>query len=165
VEKSVDVVHRFARELRPAMLDELGLIPTLQEFLKRFMEDTGVRVILKAFHGIEQSTEAVRTVLFRIAQEAITNVARHAKASQVEVSIQRPNGIICMEIKDDGQGFDTTEKSSGKRKSRLGLLGMKERVEMIGGVFWVESAPGGPTTVIVELSGGKSGKKPSLANG
>ena len=165
VEKSVDVVHRFARELRPAMLDELGLIPTLQEFLKRFMEDTGVRVILKAFHGIEQSTEAVRTVLFRIAQEAITNVARHAKASQVEVSIQRPNGIICMEIKDDGQGFDTAEKSSGKRKNRLGLLGMKERVEMIGGVFWVESAPGGPTTVIVELSGGKSGKKPSLANG
>ncbi len=88
VEDSVDVVHRFARELRPTMLDDLGLIPTLQAFLKRFMEDTGVRVRLKAFAGIEQSTDTVRTVLFRIVQEALANVARHAQAGSVAVELR-----------------------------------------------------------------------------
>ncbi len=104
-----------------------------------------IRVRLKVFAGIEQSTDTVRTGLFRIAQEALTNVARHSKASQVEVSIRLVDGVIRMEIKDDGQGFDNTGTSTGKRKTRLGLLGMRERVEMMGGVFQVESAPGEPT--------------------
>ena len=104
-------------------------------------------------------------MLYRIAQEALTNVARHAKASRVEVSIQRLDGMIRMEIKDDGQGFDNTGTSSGKRKNRLGLLGMRERVEMIGGMFRVESAPGEATTIRVELPDGNGGKKKSRANG
>ncbi len=159
VAKAVETVHRFARELRPTMLDELGLIPTLQTFLKQFMEETGIRVRLKVFAGIEQSTDTVRTGLFRIAQEALTNVARHAKASQVEVSIRLVDGVIRMEIKDDGKGFATAGSSSGKRKNRLGLLGMRERVEMIGGVFQVESAPGEPTTIRVDVPAEKGGKR------
>ncbi len=159
IEKSVDVVHRFTRELRPTMLDDLGLIPTLQTFLKRFMETTGVRVGLKVFAGIEQSTDAVRTTLFRIVQEALNNVASHAKASQVEVSILLLDGVICMEIKDDGQGFDNSCTSSGNKKNRLGLLGMRERVEMVGGMFRVESAPGQATTVRVDLPNETGEKK------
>ncbi|MEI6177090.1 MAG: PAS domain S-box protein [Verrucomicrobiota bacterium] len=164
IEKSVDVVHRFTRELRPTMLDDLGLIPTLQTFLKQFMETTGVRVGLKVFAGIEQSTDAVRTTLFRIVQEALNNVASHAKASQVEVSILLIDGMICMEIKDDGQGFDNSCTSSGKKKNRLGLLGMRERVEMIGGMFRVESAPGQATTVHVDLPNETGEKKISRTN-
>ena len=151
VEESVKIVHRFARELRPTVLDDLGLIPALESFLKSFMEDTGVRVSLKVFAGIEKSDSAVRTVFYRIAQEALTNVARHAGASHAEVSIQNLNGTIRMEIIDDGDGFEVEGTSSAKKSNRLGLLGMKERIEMIGGTFWVESAPGSHTTIRVEV--------------
>jgi signal transduction histidine kinase len=152
VQESLDIVHRFARQLRPTMLDDLGLIPALESFMKGFMEETGVRVSLKAFTALEQATDSVRTVLYRVAQEALTNVARHAKASRVEVSIQCLDGSIRMEIRDDGQGFDVDEKSGAAKHKRLGLTGMRERVEMIGGTFGVESAPGHPTTVRVDIA-------------
>lgn len=151
VEKSVDIVHRFARELRPTVLDDLGLIPALQGFMKSYMEDTGIRVTLKVFTGIEQLDTAVSTVLYRVAQEALTNVARHARASLAEVSILNSDGMIRMEIIDDGQGFEVDGMSSANKSNRLGLLGMRERAEMIGGAFCVESAPGHPTTIRVEI--------------
>ncbi|OYW31259.1 MAG: hypothetical protein B7Z47_01565 [Chthoniobacter sp. 12-60-6] len=151
VEKSVDIVHRFARELRPSMLDDLGLIPALQSFMTSYMADTGIRVTLKAFAGIEEAEGSTRTVLYRIAQEALTNVARHAKATQAELRIQNPDGGICMEITDNGCGFAVEGKGSARKNNRLGLLGMRERVEMIGGTFCVESAPGQGTTIRVEI--------------
>lgn len=151
VEKSVDIVHRFARELRPAVLDDLGLIPALQFFMKSFTSDTGIRVTLTAFAGIEQVDSTRRTAFYRIAQEALTNVARHARASRAEVCIQSLNGSIHMEIKDDGCGFAVEGQPGAKQHNRLGLLGMRERIEMIGGIFCVESAPGRPTTIRVEL--------------
>jgi len=86
VEKSVDIVHQFARELRPAVLDDLGLIPALHSSMKNFTTRTGVRTHLIAFAGVEQLDTARRTVLFRVAQEAMTNVARHAQASRMEVT-------------------------------------------------------------------------------
>ena len=89
VEKSVDIVHQFARELRPAVLDDLGLIPALHSFVKVFSKRTRILVHLKAFAEVEQIGIAQRTVLFRVAQEALTNVARHAHASRVEVSIHK----------------------------------------------------------------------------
>lgn len=159
VKKSVDLVHRFARELRPTMLDDLGLIPALKSFMKGFMEDTGVRVTFKAFAGIEQSDGTRRTVLYRIAQEALTNVARHARASRVEVNIQNLNGVICMEIRDDGRGFKMDGHLPAGKNNRLGLLGMRERVEMVGGTFSVESAPGKHTTVRAEIPLDKSTAK------
>jgi len=158
VEKAVDIVHRFARELRPTMLDDLGLIPALQTFMKDFMGGTGIRVSLQAYAGIERSPASVRTVLYRVAQEALANVARHSKASRVEVCIRRTDDIIRMEIKDNGQGFEVDATSRAKKSSRLGLLGMKERVKMIGGTFSVESTPGQPTTVRVEMSNKTSGR-------
>jgi PAS domain S-box-containing protein len=151
VEQAVKIVHDFARDLRPTMLDDLGLIPALQMYMKQFMADTGIRVSLKAFARIDQSATMVRTVLYRIAQEALTNVARHAKASHVEVTIEPVEEIIRMTIKDDGQGFQISGKAGSKKKTRLGLIGMRERVEMIGGTFRMDSAPGGPTTVHVEI--------------
>ena len=151
VEQSLDIVHRFASELRPTVLDDLGLIPALKTFMKDFMEDTGVRVSLKVFAGIEQASITVRTVLFRIAQEALTNVARHARASQAEVCIQCLDGPIRMEVTDNGQGFEVDGAACANKSNRLGMLGMRERVEMIGGTFGVQSAPGQPTTVRVEI--------------
>ena len=160
VEKSVDIVHRFARELRPSVLDDLGLIPALQTYLTGYLKDTGIRVTLKAFAGIEQADGNTRTVLYRIAQEALTNVARHAQASKAEVSIHNPDGGICMEITDNGSGFAVEGKGSAKKNNRLGLLGMRERVEMIGGTFCVESAAGKGTTIRVEIPSASNGANP-----
>jgi signal transduction histidine kinase len=151
VEKSVDIVHRFARELRPAVLDDLGLIPALHSFLKNFGARTGLRAKMTAFTAVEDLDAAKRTALYRVAQEALTNVARHAKASRVAVNLQRQNGSACMEIRDDGRSFEVERGFHAKGSKRLGLLGMRERVEMVGGTFFVESAPGKGTTVRVEI--------------
>lgn len=151
VEESLDIVHRFASELRPTVLDDLGLIPAIKSFMQDFMRDTGVRVSLEAFAGIEQTSGTLRTVLYRIVQESLTNVARHAKASQVKVHIRRVNDVIRMEISDNGQGFEVEGMVCSNKKNRLGLLGMRERIEMVGGTFGVESAPGHATTVRVEI--------------
>lgn len=152
VERAVKIVHDFARELRPTMLDDLGLIPALQMYMKQFMADTGIRVSLKAYARVDHSVTMVRTVLYRIAQEALSNAARHAKASRVDVRIEPEGGMILMTIKDNGKGFKTggVGKRSNK-KNRLGLIGMKERAEMIGGSFEVITATGGPTTVRVAI--------------
>ena len=151
VERSVDIVHQFARELRPAVLDDLGLIPALHSFMKAFSARTGVRSYLTAFAGLEKLDTPRRTVLFRVAQEALTNVARHAKATRVDLSIHKLPDGICMKIKDDGKSFEVEQAFRGKGSKRLGLLGMRERVEMVGGAFGIESAPGHGTTVRVDM--------------
>ncbi|MDB6003435.1 MAG: histidine kinase [Prosthecobacter sp.] len=151
VAKSVDMVHLFARELRPSVLDDFGLIPALESYVKGFAADTGIRVTLTAFAGIEQTSSSLRTALYRIAQEALTNVARHAKASHAAVTIEDLDGSIRMAVKDDGCGFAVDGQASARKHNRLGMLGMRERIEMIGGVFHVDSAPGGPTTIRVEI--------------
>ena len=92
-----------------------------------------------------------RTVLYRVAQEALTNVARHAHASRVKVSIQKLRGVVRMEIQDNGKSFEVERVLSAKRNKRLGLLGMRERVEMVGGSFAVESAPGQGTTIRAQI--------------
>jgi signal transduction histidine kinase len=151
VERSVDIVRRFARELRPAVLDDLGLIPALHSFMKRFTKETGVRVSLTAFEGVEKLSNAKRTVLYRVAQEALSNIARHAQASKGEVIIERLAKDIRMRIIDDGKAFDVERVFRSRRTRRLGLLGMRERVEMIGGRFMVESIPGQGTTIQAQI--------------
>jgi PAS domain S-box-containing protein len=151
VKKAVSIVHDFARELRPTMLDDLGLIPTLQAFMERFMMDTGIHISLKASPPINRSATMVLTVLYRIAQEALTNVARHSKASRVDVTIESLGKAIRMTIMDDGEGFQVIGEAGSRKKSRLGLVGMRERAEMIGGTLKVDSSSGGPTTVTVEI--------------
>ena len=151
VEKSVDIVHRFARELRPPVLDDLGLIPALHSFVKRFANRTGVRVRLTVFAGVEQLDSARRTVLYRVAQEALTNVDRHAQATRVDVSIRKLPGAVCMEIKDNGKSFPVQRLLHMRGNNHLGLLGMRERVEMVGGSFGVESVKGKGTTIRAQI--------------
>ena len=151
VEQSVDIVHRFARELRPSMLDDLGLVPALESFMKTFIADTGIRVTLTVFKEIEQIDSSQRTVLYRIAQEALTNVSRHSKATSVKIDIKAEKSVIFMEITDDGQGFEVAGTGSAKKNNRLGLLGMRERVEMAGGTFRITSTLGKHTTIRVEV--------------
>jgi signal transduction histidine kinase len=168
VEKSVNIVHQFARELRPAVLDDLGLIPALHSFVKIFSKRTRILVHLMAFAQVEKLDIAKRTVLFRVAQEALTNVARHAQASRVKINIQKLPGSIRMTIKDDGKSFRMARVMFGKGNKRLGLLGMRERLEMIGGHFGVESVQGKGTTIIAQIPLRKSaggGKRTQTADG
>jgi signal transduction histidine kinase len=151
VQRSVDIVHRFARELRPAVLDDLGLIPALHSYLKGFAKETGIRVHLTAFAGVEALSNARRTALYRVAQEALSNVASHAQASRVEVTIQRLSSAVRMSIQDDGKSFDLDQVLHANKCKRLGLLGMRERVEMVGGTFTVESAAGHGTTICAQV--------------
>jgi signal transduction histidine kinase len=151
VEKAVDSVHRFARELRPAMLDDLGLIPALQTFLKAFTQKTGIRVSLNASIEIEQVKGTRRAALYRVAQEALTNVSRHSRATQAEVILQRVPGGVLMQVKDNGKSFDVESVRHDKQGKRLGLIGMQERMEMVGGKFSVLSAPGQGTTIQAQI--------------
>lgn len=151
VEKSVEIVHRFARELRPTALDDLGLIPALQSFLKSFSKETGIHVKLTAQAEIEKVEGDHRTVLYRVAQEALTNVGRHSHANHAHITLLKKDDIITMEIGDNGTGFDSIPIPGGRTPARLGLLGMRERVEMVGGTFCIDSTPGGPTTLRVEI--------------
>jgi len=119
--------------------------------VKIFSKRTRIHVHLKAFAGIEELEIAKRTVLYRVAQEALNNVSRHAQAGRVELNIQKFQSTAHMEIKDDGKSFQVERTLNAKGNKRLGLLGMRERVEMVGGTFCVESAPGHGTSVRVEI--------------
>lgn len=151
VENSVNAVHRFARELRPAVLDDLGLIPALHAYSKNLAARKNIRIQMTAFGGVEALGGAKRTVLFRVAQEALTNVARHAHATEVRMSIREISGAIRMEISDNGRSFHVGKILLAGNPKRLGLIGMKERVEMVGGSLTIESKAGTGTTVRAEI--------------
>jgi PAS domain S-box-containing protein len=151
VEKSVALVHRFALELRPTVLDDLGLIPALHTFMKDFMKRTGVRTRLTAYAAVNRLPIAKSAVLYRVALEALNNVGLHAQASQVDVEIKKLPAGICLTIKDDGKSFDVKRVLLTKGNGRLGLLGMRERLEMVGGKFSIKSPPGQGTTVTAQI--------------
>lgn len=151
VESSVNAVHRFARELRPAVLDDLGLIPALHAYSKAFAGRKKINIHLTAFDGVEALPSASRMVLFRVAQEAMTNVARHAHAARIQVMLRQIPSGVRMEIHDDGISFEVQKALGARNHSRLGLIGMNERLEMIGGSLTLESAPGRGTTVRAEV--------------
>jgi len=151
VEQSVRVVHRYARELRPSLLDDLGLIPALRSYIKDLPGRNGLLIKFTAFAGVEELSNTRRTVLYRVAQEALTNVARHAHARLATVRIRKIHDAVCLEVHDNGRSFRVERILSSNTSTRLGLLGMRERVEMVGGAFAIESAPGKGTTVRAEI--------------
>jgi signal transduction histidine kinase len=153
VVRSLSTVHRFAGQLRPAALDDLGLIPALHSYMKDFAKQTGLAIRFTSFtrESIEQLDSVARMVFYRVAQESLANVAHHAQASLVKVSVRRLRGIVRMEIKDDGKSFQVQGVSPAGRNKGLGLLGMRERVSMVGGRFAVESSPGKGTTIRAEI--------------
>ena len=151
VESSVKTVHQFARDLRPAVLDDFGLIPALLTCIRKITARKNIPVQLTACDDVETLDNHRRTVLFRVAQEALNNVVRHAAASKARVEIRRAGDTIVMEVSDDGRAFPVEQVRAVKNPKRLGLLGMKERMEMVGGTLHITSAPGQGTTVRAEL--------------
>lgn len=160
VDHSVDAVHRFARELRPAVLDDVGLIPALHAYCQSLAARKKIRIELSAVRGVEALDAAGRTVIFRVAQEALTNVARHAHATRVRITLSEIAGAIRIEIVDNGKSFQVGSDLLAGNSKRLGLVGMKERIEMVGGRLAIESAPASGTTVRAEIPFARGGPKP-----
>jgi signal transduction histidine kinase len=141
-------LHRMAINLRPASLDHLGLSAALSQLIDSYIEKYRLKVDIEILGTQDRLPADVESALYRIIQEALTNVARHANASRVDIVIENhPEGMI-MVIEDDGIGFSPEEKL---QLSRIGLLGMRERAEMLGGKLLIESAPGMGTTLRVEI--------------
>lgn len=147
LQESMEAVHGFAREMRPTILDELGLVPALRSCLKAFGERTGLVVRLRANPVAEQLTGEQKIVLFRVAQESLTNIAKHAEANRVDVVISKAGDGVRMEVIDNGKSFRETPKH--KSTKRLGLLGMQERVRLVNGTFTIKPDFGHGTTVRV----------------
>jgi signal transduction histidine kinase len=140
-------VRRLAVQLRPKALDDFGLAPALERLAQTFSESTDIRVDLEAQLGDERLPPEVETTLYRIVQEALTNIVKHAEASRVSILLVRRGASATAVIEDDGRGFDPTTA----REDGLGLLGMRERVELHDGRLRVESEPGGGTTLVAEV--------------
>ncbi len=151
VEKSVTIVHQFAVKLRPTSLDDLGLIITLHALLKDFMKQTGIRVHLTAFAAVDDLSSDQRTMLYRTVQTALANVAQHSHASRVMVNLSKQADKVHLEISDDGIAFDVDRVMCAKNSKHLGLIDMRERAEMLGGAFRVESEPGKGTSIHVRI--------------
>ncbi len=151
LEKSMEAVHRFAVDLRPSVLDDLGLIPALNSHLRHFSDECGIIVNFTATPAVEQLDSASRTALYRIVQEAMVNIARHSAARRAIVRISGHQRSIRLEVIDNGKGFRTGKPAAAGGPPRLGLLGMKERVEMVGGTFQIQSKPGKGTSIQVEV--------------
>ncbi len=147
VEKSVNIVHQFAVELRPSSLDDLGLIVALKTYLNDFMKQTGIRAQLTAFPAVDQLNNDQRTMLYRTVQIALANVTEHSHASRVTVSLSKLADTVHLEITDDGKAFDVERMKCAKKSKHLGLIDIRERAEMLGGTFKVQSEPGKGTTI------------------
>lgn len=144
---AVEGVRSLARDLRPPLLDELGLGPALRNLVERFSAATGVEVRADLPEG--RFPERIETAAFRTLQEALENVRRHAGARRVSLRLEREGGALVGEVRDDGRGFDLRRTPEG-----LGLSGMREWVSLVGGELSVESAPGRGTLVrfVIPLS-------------
>jgi signal transduction histidine kinase len=139
-------VRRLAVQLRPKALDDFGLVPALERLTQTFTESSGIAVDLEAQLGDRLPTEA-ETTLYRVVQEALTNVVKHAEASRVSILLVRRDGTATVVIEDDGRGFDPSEAS----EQSMGLQGMRERAELHDGRLTVETSPGAGTTLVVEV--------------
>ena len=140
-------VRRLAVELRPAALDDFGLVSALERLTETFAEQTGLAVDFESALGSDRLPSDTETALFRIVQESLTNVVKHAQAQRVSISLTREGGFVTAVIEDDGTGFD----AANTRDDAFGLSGMRERVALLDGGFEVESSPGVGTTIAVEV--------------
>ena len=148
--RALGSIRATARGLRPAVLDDLGFVPALRTLAEEFAGRTGVAVDLQAGPLAPNPGPEVQVALYRVLQEALTNVARHAVATRVVVALGAENGEVVLAVRDDGRGFDA-EHATGAGDARAGLAGMKERVVGAGGRFSISSAPGRGTRLEARL--------------
>ncbi len=152
VDQTLDQIRDLSLELRPSLLDDLGLLPALRWYINGYAERGGVHVQLETMGLDDRLSPAMETVLYRVCQEALTNVARHAQASRVHIRLERTQDTITAVVEDNGVGFDAEQPAvPGSPQRGVGLLGIRERVSSQGGSIRVESRPESGTRLIVKI--------------
>jgi signal transduction histidine kinase len=143
---ALDSVRRLAIDLRPSTLDDLGLVPALESYAREFGDRWGITVRVHAHVEGERLPRNRELMVYRIIQEALTNVAKHAGATSVEIGLRKEGGQLVATVRDNGRGFDV-ERTLASRERGLGLFGMQERAQLAGGYLDLRSEPGSGTTM------------------
>lgn len=145
--RTLEEVRRLSMDLRPAVLDDLGLIPAIRWCVKECAEQKGTEVNFNTTGSLGRLPSEVEIVLYRAVQEGLTNIVRHAQAQRAEINLARGPRAVWLTIIDDGRGFESNDRNS----KGLGLAGMQERVALIGGRLQVDSEAGGGTRIFIEI--------------
>lgn len=149
VEGTVEMVRDISLMLRPSLLDDLGLGPALQWQLERFSSRSGIPYVFEGAEVGEQLSDPIKTCVFRIAQETLNNCEKYAQATAVQAVLRHGSGLVSLEVKDDGLGFNLDQRGLPARGT--GILGMKERAQKLGGSLTVDTRPGAGTRVALLL--------------
>ena len=160
IDETIQLVRRIATELRPGILDSLGLVAALEWQANDFQTRTGIPCHVTSTVDDSQLSQQVATVFFRIYQEALTNIIRHAKASRVDVRLSDENEALVLTVKDDGRGISEEEIANTRS---IGLVGMRERAMLIGGEITLQGAPGKGTTMTLRVPWNRQPKNPAPA--
>jgi len=159
-------VHRLAVELRPSVLDDVGLVAAIGRYLQEYAQRWGMVV---DFAPVDMDhfrlIPAAETAVYRIVQAALINIAQHAQARRVSVLLERRDDKMVVIVEDDGRGFDLAAVRAAPIEERLGLAGMEERAALIGATLTIETAPGVGTTVFLEVPIGPNRSSKGEANG
>jgi signal transduction histidine kinase len=153
VSASMDIVRDLVLDLRPSALDDLGLVPALERFIQRCHDRHGIAIDFEmiGFEG-ERIPQTIETALYRITQEALSNIVQHASASHVSIVLTQRTGMVVLVVEDNGFGFDANWLFQNELvENWLGLAGMRERAELLGGKLTIESLPGEGATVYAEI--------------
>ena len=152
LESTAGSIENVISELRPPMLDDYGLLPALQWYGNEFWRRTGIRVSVEGDEHMERVPQSTEIALFRIAQEALNNVAKHAHARHVEIMLMRKGGQVVLTVSDDGMGFEAAPAmASLRRRPGLGMVTMRERTQAVGGRFEIGPAAGRGARVMVKV--------------
>jgi signal transduction histidine kinase len=147
VVSTLQEVRRLAVELRPKALDDFGLVPAVERLVETFNASSGMSVALESNLGEERLPSEVETTLYRVVQEALTNISKHAAASEVSVVLVRRDAAVTALIEDDGRGFSGADELRGG----IGLAGMRERLALLDGRLTIESGRGQGSTLVAEV--------------
>ena len=150
LESVSEQLRTLSHDLRPLILDQLGLLPALNLLASRYRAKAGLEIEIYASELGNRASQAVETCMYRVVQEALTNIVRHADASHVEIKLWLEPGLLCCRISDDGIGFDS-EQGILNESQGIGLLGMKERIKSLQGAFTLQSRKGKGTVINTEV--------------
>jgi PAS domain S-box-containing protein len=152
VKRTLKQMRDLSQDLRPGMLDDLGLVPTVEWYVSRYAKRLDVAAEFEAVGLEERLPTDVETVLYRVVQEALTNVAKHAQAGRVRVGLKRSESTVTASVEDNGRGFNAQDVAERETTERgIGLIGMRERATSLGGTFRIQSHPGKGTRLTVEI--------------
>jgi signal transduction histidine kinase len=157
VETTIEDVRRFSYELRPTILDDLGLLPAFQSHARGYKERTGIEIQINVIRDIDEINDELKTVLYRIFQESLNNIAKHAHASRVIIDLTHQGNKLNFKIQDNGVGFNTDAVLNRSIDAGgLGIKGIRERVELIGGKLNLKSKPNKGTELWVSIPYGEA---------